>query len=82
MPELQQAEERKLAPAPLLIRRRMLLGLGWGLLLLSLIFLAVQVLWMWQRLGRGAPLIAIGLFMDAVVGLGLIIFGSRLRPTG
>lgn len=79
MPELQQEVVRKADPGPMLFRRRVLLTVGWGLLLFALLFLVVQALWMWQRLGRGAPIIAIGLLMEAVVGLGFIIAGSRTR---
>lgn len=79
MPEVQQEVARNAGPGPTLFRRQVLLTVGWGLLLFALLFLVVQALWMWQRLGRGAPIIALGLIMEGVVGLGFIIAGSRAR---
>jgi hypothetical protein len=79
MQQMQEAEETKTA-VPLMFRARVFLILGWTLLVLSLAFLAIDVLWMWRMLGnRAAPLVAIGLLMDAIVGLGLIIAGHRIR---
>lgn len=80
MPQLQQAAEEEKATVPLRFRARVFLILGWILLVLSLAFLAVDVLWMWRLWGnRAAPLVAVGLLMDAIVGLGLIIAGHRIR---
>ncbi len=64
---------------PLMLRSRALLLMGWILLLLALVMLSFHVLWMWNRLGRGAWLVAIGLGMDALVGLGLIWAGNRAK---
>ncbi|ABF42700.1 hypothetical protein Acid345_3699 [Candidatus Koribacter versatilis Ellin345] len=64
---------------PLVFRPRLLRSLGWTLLLLALVMLSFHVLWMWNRLGRGAWLVAIGLGMDALVGLGLIWAGNRAK---
>ncbi len=64
---------------PLMLRSRALRSLGWTLLLLALVLLSFHVLWMWHRLGRGAWLVAIGLGMDALVGLGLIWAGNRAK---
>lgn len=79
MLEVQEAEHR-VAAAPVNFRARVFVILGWTLLLISLAFLAVDVLWMWRLFGnRAAPLVAIGLLMDAIVGLALIIAGHRIR---
>jgi hypothetical protein len=79
MLEAQEAEHRVVAPV--IFRARVFVILGWTLLVISLTFLAVDVLWMWRLIGnRAAPLVAIGLVMDAIVGLGLIIAGHRIRP--
>ena len=82
MAELQQVEEKKIVVAPALFRARTLTILGWGLLVLSLAFLAIDLGWMWRYVGnRVAPLVAVGLVMDAVVGFALIIAGHRIRRT-
>ncbi len=73
--ELQASTDMKV---PLMLRSRVLLSLGWTLLVLALVMLTFHVLWMWQRFGRGAWLVAIGLGMDALVGIGLIWAGNRL----
>jgi len=64
---------------PLMLRSRVLLSLGWTLLVLALAMLSFHVLWMWNRLGKGAWLVAVGLGMDALVGIGLIWAGNRAR---
>ena len=74
-----QLKESTATKAPLLLRSRVLKSLGWTLLLLALVMLSFHVLWMWSRLGRGAWLVAIGLGMDALVGLGLIWAGNRAQ---
>ena len=79
-PELQQAEEKRIVAASALFRARTFTMLGWGLLVLSLVFLAIDLGWMWRYVGtRAAPLVAVGLVMDAVVGIALIIAGHRIR---
>ena len=57
----------------------MLLSLGWTLLILALVMLAFDVLWMWNRFGRAAWLVAIAFGLDAVVGIGLIWAGARSK---
>jgi hypothetical protein len=79
MPAMQQLEETKIVSAPRVLRARVLLWLGWTLLVLSLALLSFHVLWMWQRMGTGAPLVGGGLLMDALVGVGLIVAGYRAR---
>lgn len=79
MQETQSVEENRIVAAPNLVRSRFLLILGWALLILSVALLAVHVLWMWKRMGAGAPLVGIGLGIDALVGLGMIIVGIRRR---
>ncbi len=74
-----QIEAGTNARVPLMLRSRALLVLGWTLLVLALVMLSFHVLWMWNRLGRGAWLVAIGLGMDALVGLGLIWAGNRAK---
>jgi hypothetical protein len=54
-------------------------SLPWTLLILSLCLLTFHMLWMWRRLGSGAPLVGIGLLIDAFVGIGLIIAGRKSR---
>lgn len=63
----------------MILRERTLRIAGWTLLLLSLVLLAFHVLWMWKRLGHVAPIVAAAIAMDAVVGVGLIIAGSRIH---
>jgi hypothetical protein len=81
MPETQQvqADGIKVAKDPLVLRSRVLRTLGWTLLVLSLALLSFHVLWMWKRMGTGAPLVGIGLLLDALVGVGLIIVGNRTQ---
>ncbi len=79
MAETEQLEQTKITPTPALLRARVLRLSGWALLLLSLVLLGFHVLWMWQRLGRGALLVAIALSMDALVGLGLIMAGNKIQ---
>lgn len=79
MPATQQVEETRIQSAPRVLRSRVLLWLGWTLLVLSLSLLSFHVLWMWQRMGTGAPLVAGGLLMDALVGIGLIVASHRAR---
>lgn len=74
-----QLEARTDSKAPLLLRSRVLLTLGWTLLALALVMLTFHVLWMWNRLGRVAWIVAIGLGMDALVGLALIWAGNRAK---
>jgi sterol desaturase/sphingolipid hydroxylase (fatty acid hydroxylase superfamily) len=81
MPETRLAEGTKVESAPVVLRSRVLLTAGWVLLILSLALLAFHVLWMWKRMGRGAPLVGIGLVMDALVGVGLMIAANRTRRT-
>jgi hypothetical protein len=75
----EQLEKTKIAPSPLILRSRMLIVLGWTLLILSAAMLVFHLLWMWKRMGTGAPLVGIGLLVDALVGIGMIIPGSRVR---
>ncbi len=77
--ETEQLERTKLTRGTAQFRARVLLTLGWLLFTFSIVLLAVQVLWMWPRMGRGAPLIAVGLAMDAAVGMVLIVMGTRAR---
>ncbi len=79
MQEMQSVEENRIAAAPNLARSRLLLVLGWALLILSVALLTIHVLWMWKRMGTGAPLVGIGLVIDALVGLGMVIAGVRIR---
>lgn len=79
MPETVPLEEVKKAQAPVFLRSRVLTIAGWTLLFFSLALLCLHVLWMWTRMGSSAPLVAFGLFMDALVGLGLIIAGNKIR---
>lgn len=79
MPEMQQAEETKITKDPAIFRARVLRTLGWTLLVLSLVLLSFHVLYMWKRMGRGAPLVGLGLFIDALVGVGLIIAAKRTQ---
>ncbi len=79
MPGAQPLEETRITRAPALLRSRVLLTIGWTLLLLSLALFAFHMLWMWKRMAAGAPMVAVGLGMDALVGLGLIIAGVRAR---
>lgn len=79
MPSAPEVEEKKIVPAPPQLRSRVLLTLGWALLTLSLALLSFHLLWMWKRMGTGAPLVAVGLIMDALVGAGLIVIGKRAR---
>ena len=74
-----QLEAGTYGKVPVLLRSRVLLSLGWTLLVLALAMLSFHLLWMWNRLGRGAWLVAIGLAMDALVGLGLIWTGNRAK---
>ena len=77
--DTEQLEATKLTRATSEFRSRVLLSLGWLFFGFSVIMLSIHVVWMWNRVGRGAPLIAVGLVMDALVGLALIIMGSRAR---
>jgi|NGEPerStandDraft_6_1074524.scaffolds.fasta_scaffold247625_2 hypothetical protein len=79
MQETQSVEETRIVAVPNLVRSRFLLVLGWALLILSVALLTVHVIWMWKRMGTGAPLVGIGLVIDALVGLGMIIAGVRVR---
>lgn len=79
MQETQSVEATRIVAASNLVRSRFLLVLGWALLILSVALLTVHVLWMWKRMGTGAPLVGIGLVIDAVAGLGMIIVGIRRR---
>lgn len=74
-----QEQPTKLAPAPAILRSSVLLIIGWSLLILSTVLLTFHVLWMWRRIGNGAPLIAIGLVMDGLVGIALIVISLRAR---
>ena len=79
MQETQSVEATRIVAASNLVRSRFLLVLGWALLILSVALLTVHVLWMWKRMGTGAPLVGIGLAIDALAGLGMIIVGIRRR---
>jgi hypothetical protein len=79
MQETQSVEATRTVVASNLVRSRFLLVLGWALLILSVALLTFHVLWMWKRMGTGAPLVGIGLVIDALVGLGMIIAGVRIR---
>jgi hypothetical protein len=57
----------------------MLLTAGWTLLLLSLGMLSFHALWMWKHMGRAAPFVAVAFVLDALVGIGLIYAGNKLR---
>ena len=81
MTETQQLATATPAQAPLLLRSRVLLTLGWTLLTLALVMLTFDVLWMWNRFGRAAWIVAIALGLDAAVGVGLIWAGSRAKRT-
>lgn len=78
MPETEQLESTG-AKAPLVLRARALLTIGWTLLILALGLLSFHALWMWKRMGHGAPFVAIALVLDALVGIGLIYAGNKLR---
>ncbi|HEY3927307.1 MAG TPA: hypothetical protein VGL89_02925 [Candidatus Koribacter sp.] len=77
--ETEQLETQQIASAGVRFRARALLTLGWLLFGFSAVLLVLHFTWMWHRLGRSAPLIAVGLGMDALVGLVLIVVGSRVR---
>ena len=79
MQQIEPAQETKLAPTPVLLRSKVLFVLGWSLLVLSVALLAFHMLWMWDRMGSGAPLVAVGLLMDAIVGIGMILAAARIR---
>lgn len=79
MEQIETAQQTRIEPAPLLLRAKALSVLGWSLLILSLVLLTFHVLWMWKRMGSGAPLVAVGLIMDAFVGIGMIFAATRLR---
>ena len=57
MQETQSVEETRIVAVPNLVRSRFLLVLGWALLILSVALLTVHVIWMWKRMGTGAPLV-------------------------
>jgi sterol desaturase/sphingolipid hydroxylase (fatty acid hydroxylase superfamily) len=77
--EIEQVEASRSVKPPLVMRARLLLTVGWTLLLLALGLLSFHALWMWKRMGRGAPFVAIALVLDALVGIGLIYAGNKLR---
>ncbi len=79
MPETQQVEIGRGVKPPLVLRARLLLTVGWTLLVLALGMLSFHALWMWKRMGRGAPYVAIALVLDALVAVGLIYAGNKLR---
>jgi hypothetical protein len=79
MQETEPEQETRIVPAPMLLRSKVLFLLGWSLLLLSVVLLSFHMLWMWKRMGSGAPLVAVGLFMDALVGIGMIVAAGRVR---
>lgn len=81
MPQVQQLDSTKSTRPPALLRSRVLLIVGWALMLLSLALLGFHMLWMWKRMGTGAPMVAVALGLDALVGLGLIITVYRTRST-
>lgn len=78
MAESQQLETKG-STTPLVMRARLLTTVGWALLVLSLGMLTFHALWMWKRMGRGAPFVAIALGLDALVAVGLIYAGNKLR---
>jgi uncharacterized membrane protein YidH (DUF202 family) len=79
VPQTEPVEDTSTVKSPLARRARPLLIVGWTLLILALGMLSFQALWMWKRMGRGAPIVAIALVLDALVGIGLIYAGNKLR---
>jgi hypothetical protein len=79
MQQTESGQQIRIVPAPVLLRSKVLFVLGWSLLILSLALLSFHMLWMWKRMGTGAPLVAVGLLMDALVGIGMIVAGARMR---
>ena len=79
MAETQQLEATSSVKPPIVMRSRLLITVGWILLILALGMLSFHALWMWKRMGRGAPFVAVALALDALVGIGLIYAGNKLR---
>ena len=79
MAETQELDHTTRPRTPAFLQARVLTGLGWTLLSFSVVLFVFHLLWMWRRMGSGAPMVAIGLAMEAVVGIGLIIAGKHAR---